>query len=214
MSDFVELAHRDRDHIRQLREEFPDDFPCPFYPEAGGLLEWAGTGAGDRLCWLTEGEPDGWPTVIWNFREGADRYDLGAADLLHAYLAGRLEIRLLGPAPAEPWFDSHRRASSLSFRLSDSASPALERLRLLRAALAPTADRGGFGGDEGTGQHRFKVVDRDWLVTYGTGFTHYLLVAVPPGDEDAAHAVIVAAARAMGCQVLGHGRESGSHSEG
>jgi hypothetical protein len=58
VSDFVQLAHRDRDHLRQLREQFPDDFPYPSYPEPGGLLEWAHTGAADRLCWLTQGPPD------------------------------------------------------------------------------------------------------------------------------------------------------------
>jgi hypothetical protein len=202
VSSFVKLAYRDRDHIRQLREEFPEDFPYPFYPEPGGLLEWASTGTGSRLCWLTEGEPDGWPVVVWNLREGAHRSDLGAVDLLHAFLGRRLDIDLLGPATEAPWFEPHRQRSSLSVGLSESDLPNLERLRILRAALAPTADRGGFGGDDGVGQHRFKALDRDWLVTYGTGSSHYILMEVLPGDEHLARTAVVDAAQAMGCQVL------------
>jgi hypothetical protein len=202
VSRFVELAYRDRDHLRQLREQFPGDFPYPFYPEPGGLLEWASTGSGDRLCWLTEGEPDGWPVVVWNLREGAYRYDVGAVDLLHAFLGGQLEIDLLGPTSEVPWFEPYRQRSSLSVRLSESELPNLERLRILRTVLAPTADRGGFGGDDGVGQHHFKVLDSDWLVTYGTGLSHYILMEVLPGDEHLARVAVVDAAQAMGCQVL------------
>ena len=43
-----------------FREANPDKCPYPYYPEAGGLLEWAGTDNGDRLCWATGGHPDTW----------------------------------------------------------------------------------------------------------------------------------------------------------
>jgi hypothetical protein len=48
----------------------------------------------------------------------------------------------------------------------------------------------------------FKVVDRDWLVTYGIGSAHYVLVEAPAEDAGLVPAVIVDAVRAMGCQVL------------
>lgn len=51
------------DQERGSRNSKPEKCPYPFYPEPGGLLPWAGTDNGDRVCWLTEGQPDGWTVV-------------------------------------------------------------------------------------------------------------------------------------------------------
>jgi hypothetical protein len=52
------------DADRELRAEFGDeDYPYPLYPEPGGLMVWATTSSGARLCWLTTGEPDEWQVV-------------------------------------------------------------------------------------------------------------------------------------------------------
>ncbi|CCH31770.1 SMI1/KNR4 family protein [Actinosynnema sp. NPDC047251] len=184
------------------REEWPEDVPHPLHPEPGGLLEWALTGNGDALCWLTEGEPDDWPTVVWNPRSGAARYEVGAVGLLHGYLSGRLDVPLLGAPPAVPWFDAHRELSHVHVRLSEGEGSHGDRLRILRDALHPTADRGGFDDGEGNRQDHFKAVDRDWRLTYENCYGHQVRVAFPPGDEVGARAVILAAVREMGCDVL------------
>src|SRR6185503_3653210 len=83
--DLVELH-------RPFREMAPEEFIHPLFPEPGGLLEWASTGDADSLCWLTVGEPNEWPTVVWNLRVGASRFEMGAVDLLYAYLSGQQEV--------------------------------------------------------------------------------------------------------------------------
>jgi hypothetical protein len=103
----VDLLKHARDllrHHQSFRDEAPEEFPHPLYPEPGGLLEWGGTGNGDRLCWLTTGDPDEWPVVVWNLCYYADLYDVGVVGFLHGYLSGRLQVENLGPAPAHPWF--------------------------------------------------------------------------------------------------------------
>jgi hypothetical protein len=185
-----------------VRAEDPEPFGYPLYPEPGGLLPWAGTGNGVQLCWLTEGESDAWPVVVFDYGYHCDRYDLGAVDLLYGHLSGRHPVPGLGRVHPVPWFDSSRERDHVNVRLSDGDRPYEERLRILRAALAPTADRGTFAGDGGARQDHFKAVERDWLLTYETAYSHQIRVAFPPHDALTAHAVITAAAHDMGCAVL------------
>lgn len=41
--------------------------------ELGGLLPWGATSNGDLLCWLTDGDPDTWPTVVWTCAAASSR---------------------------------------------------------------------------------------------------------------------------------------------
>ncbi|MFJ8911208.1 SMI1/KNR4 family protein [Amycolatopsis sp. NPDC102389] len=199
-----ELATAARDLLGMagpFRDDWPEAVPFALWPEPGGVLEWARTGNGDSLCWVTEGEPDGWTTVAWNPRAGADRYSLSAVSFLFAYLEGRLDSPLLGPPPPEPWFEPHRDRSHVYVRLSDGDSPYEQRLRTLRDALSPTVDRGSYDDGEGNRQHHFKAIGRDWLLTYEECYGHQIRIAFPPEDGGDARAVILAAADAMGCRV-------------
>ncbi|GAA1799336.1 hypothetical protein GCM10009682_21200 [Luedemannella flava] len=200
------LWHAGRLHqlLGESRAKNPDAVPFPLFPEPGGLLEWAGTGTGIALCWLTGGEPDSWPVVVFDYLYHKERYEVGAVDLLHGHFSGSRVIDGLDEPPRTPWFDAHRDREHVYVRLSDSAVPYAERLRILRAALAPTADRGSFvDEDEGddSRQDHFKAIDRDWQVTYETAYGHQIRVAFPPADAAAARSVIFAAARDMGCTV-------------
>ncbi|MEJ3744763.1 SMI1/KNR4 family protein [Actinomycetes bacterium KLBMP 9797] len=75
-----------------LREqEDPAQYPYPFHPEPGGLLGWATTHNGDWLCWLTAGEPDAWPVVVWQRRPmWYHRHEAGAVGFLYGWLTGRV----------------------------------------------------------------------------------------------------------------------------
>lgn len=185
----------------EFREMVPEAVPFPLYPEPGGVLEWARSGNGDSLCWLTEGEPGAWPTAVWNPRDSAQRHDLGAVAFLCEYFGGRLEVPLLGPPPPVPWFDPHRDLSRVYVQLSDGELSYEQRLRILRDVLSPTAYRGAHDGGEGARQYHFKAIARDWLLTYEDCYGHQIRVAFPPEDDDEAHTVILDAVRAMGCQV-------------
>ncbi|MEU7453077.1 SMI1/KNR4 family protein [Streptosporangium roseum] len=195
---------------RSFREKYPDECPYPFYPEPGGLLEWAGTDNGDSLCWLTEGEPDSWRVVVWNPRSVAyDAHDIGAVEFLHGWLSGRITTPILpGEVEASPWFEPFLEREHVYIRLSESESPYHERLRILRDALAPTADRGSYSDEDDHGdeddarQDHFAATDLGWLLTYETVYGHQIRVAFPPGDGERARVALFDAARRMGCQVL------------
>ncbi|SOB78751.1 hypothetical protein [Streptomyces sp. 1331.2] len=78
--------------FRAMREESSDLCPYRIYPEAGGLLAWAGNYNGDFCFWLTEAEdPDRWPVVVWRrgrFPDAWSRYDMGMAEFLLLVIAG------------------------------------------------------------------------------------------------------------------------------
>ena len=132
----------------------------------------------------------------------ACRYDVGAVEFLHSYLSGQRSVeRRSGAPPPVPWFDAHRERSHVYVRLSEGTLPYLERLRILREVLAPTADRGGYHEDDARQDH-FKAVERDWLLTYETAYGHQIRVAFPPADEERAGALTSEAVRAMGCHVV------------
>src|SRR5262249_45968163 len=139
--------------------------------------------------------------VVWDVRQGADRYDMGAAGLLTLYLGGHLRVPMLGPPPDVPWFDPVRDRVELRFDLSEGDRPYPDRLRALRDALAPTADRRTHVDQLGRRQDAFKATDRDWLLMYDNAYGHQIRVSVPPGDERAARRAVKRAAGAMGCRV-------------
>lgn len=95
---------------RSFRAVHPQNCPYPSYPEPGGLLEWAGTDNGDRLCWLTEGEPEGWITVAWNPRSWRyDTHDVGAAEFLLGWLTGGITTTIFDDAnEPTPWYTPFR----------------------------------------------------------------------------------------------------------
>ncbi|MFI6799676.1 SMI1/KNR4 family protein [Streptosporangium canum] len=200
----IQRAQRLLDRERSFRAKYPDECPYPFYPEPGGLLEWAGTDNGDALCWLTEGEPDGWRVVVWNPRSVAyDASDVGAVEFLHGWLSGRITTPILpGEVEPSPWFEPFREREHVYVKLSEGELPYHERLRILRDALAPTADRGCYSDEDGARQDHFAATDLGWSLTYETAYGHQIRVAFPPGDGERARVTLFDAARRMGCQVL------------
>src|SRR5262249_54774047 len=48
---------------RQSREEFPERFPYPYFPEPDGLLPWGVDENGNDYFWLTQGAPSNWIVV-------------------------------------------------------------------------------------------------------------------------------------------------------
>ncbi|MEU5401103.1 SMI1/KNR4 family protein [Streptomyces sp. NPDC005963] len=187
------------------RAEYPDEHPHPYYPEPGGLLMWAGTDNGDRLCWLTEGAPDTWRTVLWSPRSQRwEVHPLGAVGFLYRWLSGEPTGWLPEPQTAQPWFDPFVERAHVYLKLAGPVQDEPdypERLRILRAALAPTADRGAVDDGDGMRQDHFDVPDRGWKLTYETAYGHQIRLAHPPADEERARAAVLAAVRAMGCTV-------------
>lgn len=200
----VQQARQLLDGERSFRESDPDRCPYPFYPEPGGLLPWAGTDNGDRLCWSTDGEPDGWTVVVWNPRSWTyDAHDMGAVAFLHGWLSGRVTTSVFDDADeTAPWFEPFRERRHVCIGLSEGESPYQERLRILRDALAPTADRGFYDDGDGERQDHFAATELGWRLTYETVYGHQIRVAFPPADEERVRDTLFDAARRMGCQVM------------
>jgi hypothetical protein len=189
---------------RPFREANPDKCPYPYYPEAGGLLEWAGTDNGDRLCWVTDGQPDTWTVVAWNPRGWYyDAHDTSAVGFLHGWLSGGLDTTVFSANKhvTAPWFEPFRELDHVNIKLTDGRRAHSERLRILREALAPTSDRGGYARGE-TRQDHFAATERGWKLTYETAHGHRIRIAFPPEDEEQVRSTLFAAIHAMGCDVL------------
>lgn len=93
-------AHRLED-MRRWREDEPDRFPLPIFPEPGGLLPWGRSIRSDLFFWVTSSEdPAEWPVVV------ADQefawwvpYEGGVCDLLMEIVNGRFDTRPFGVDP-------------------------------------------------------------------------------------------------------------------
>ncbi|MEV6310056.1 SMI1/KNR4 family protein [Streptomyces sp. NPDC051840] len=198
----VRLAADLLDDYGPLRDDFPEDYPYPLFPEPGGLLAWAVTESAAHVCWLTEGPPETWPVVIWSRDDDYERFDCGAGAFLDGLTSRSIASELLHhDTGLAPWFDPAVELDHVYVRLTEGPRPYPERLRILRDALTPTSDRGGYE-HEGARQDHFAVDGRDWLLTYETAYGHQLRAAFPPGESAEARRAVLAAVERMGCQVV------------
>lgn len=191
------------DDFESARELWPEQYPYPFFPEPGGLLAWAVTESGTSLCWLTDGQPDAWPVVIWSRDDAYERFDCGAAEFLEGWISGRIISALLGGDPdLAPWFDRAVDRDHVYVGLGEGDLPYDETLRILRETLTPTADRGSYEHD-GSRQDKFVASETGWQLTYetGSGSGHQLRVAFPPADSERARRAVLTAVERMGCSI-------------
>ena len=89
--NFFEKGNVMLDGYRQLRASWPREYPHTAYPEEGGLLPWAVSDNGDELYWLTEGDPDQWPTVIVSRGVPHEEYRMPMGDFLAGLITRRIE---------------------------------------------------------------------------------------------------------------------------
>lgn len=186
-----------------MREQWPEEVPYPLHPEPGGLVVWGGDSAGGALCWITEGEPDGWETVHWQQRDGEfTPAGCGAPELL-----ARLLERRVAEAAEDceefdgPWFTPLRERVHVCLRLTEGPLPYAERLRLLRERLAPVQLRGGWANPDGARQDHFAATPSLWEITYETAYGHQIRITYPPAEEERVRTELLAAVGAMGCSV-------------
>lgn len=98
-ANLVDMARSDWDGYAFHKKNFPDIFSYPRYPDAGGLLPWADTINGDVIYWLTEGDCNSWPVVIFE-RGGTEHYNYGCG---MATFFGRL---IKGEIQGDPFPDN------------------------------------------------------------------------------------------------------------
>ncbi|MFE0459239.1 SMI1/KNR4 family protein [Kitasatospora sp. NPDC058965] len=179
-------------------------YPYPLHPAPGGLLVWGSTMDADRLCWLTGGEPEHWPVVVWSRDGDYETFAMRTAAFLAGWAGGRVRSELLAEMEPDlaPWFNAFRPRTHRCLKLTEGPHPHAERLRLLRAALAPTVDRGSWRSDAGdSGQDHFATVETDWLLTYDMSHPHQIRISFPPEDDARVRRELCAAVELMGCTV-------------
>jgi hypothetical protein len=75
---------------RDLRDEFPENYPLATWPQPGGFLPFASSIDGDDLGWLTQGDPDHWPLIVQpRERDQGPPLKTNLTDLLLGWLRGR-----------------------------------------------------------------------------------------------------------------------------
>lgn len=103
-TDFLGYYRHRLDDMRRWREDEPQRFPHPLYPEPGGLLPWAVTHRADLFFWRT----DTWSIVasdsefeVWEDVPGT------VCDLLTAVLTGTYDASRYGVdlSARAPWFE-------------------------------------------------------------------------------------------------------------
>ncbi|MFJ3928228.1 SMI1/KNR4 family protein [Streptomyces sp. NPDC090022] len=188
-----------------LRWDGRKRYPYPLHPAPGGALIWGTTMDADRLCWLTAGDPEHWPVVMWSRDGEYETFPMGAAEFIEGWTGGHVSSRHLADMEPDlaPWFNTFRPRNDRCIRLSEGPLPHAERLRMLRSALAPTADRGTWRTEDGqSGQDHFATTDTDWQLTYDMANPHQIRISYPPHDHGTVHRRLTAAIRLMACNIL------------
>src|SRR5262249_13026602 len=67
---FLACVEADCGTLRTLKQSRSEDVPFDVFPERPGLLPLGTDVNGNMMFWLTEGEPENWPVVVWP--EGGD----------------------------------------------------------------------------------------------------------------------------------------------
>ncbi|RKQ88213.1 hypothetical protein C8N24_6254 [Solirubrobacter pauli] len=96
--DIVTLTRETAELLETIYEDLRNDWlPHAFWPDQPGLLQW-GAAEIESLWWLTEGEPDEWPTVVMRDTEQIfDRFDMTATELLLGLIDGPSPTSLISP---------------------------------------------------------------------------------------------------------------------
>lgn len=88
------------------RDTWTDTEPTGIDAEPGELVTWGAASSADLFCWLTRGEPDKWPVVV--FSHGDDtwaQYDFGMTEFLHRVLDAQPGVEVMADTPL--WGQRH-----------------------------------------------------------------------------------------------------------
>jgi hypothetical protein len=89
--EFIEHVLRICGFERKSKQEFPQYFPYPIYPECPGFLPWGSDDNGNYYGWLTGGPADRWPVLSNAIRgEGYRLHDLAMTEYLAGVFRGEI----------------------------------------------------------------------------------------------------------------------------
>jgi hypothetical protein len=72
-----------------------NEFPYAVYPSKPGLFPWGTEASGGTYFWLTEGNPNHWPTIIED-ESSWERWNMPMTTFLAKFFKREIEPRLLG----------------------------------------------------------------------------------------------------------------------
>ncbi|MEU0035426.1 SMI1/KNR4 family protein [Streptomyces sp. NPDC006333] len=87
------------------RDTWTDTAPTEIEAEPEELVTWGAASSADLFCWLTRGEPDNWPVLV--FSHGDDtwiQHDFGTAEFLVRVLNAQPGVAVMAETPL--WGDS------------------------------------------------------------------------------------------------------------
>ncbi|QKW20425.1 SMI1/KNR4 family protein [Kitasatospora sp. NA04385] len=92
--DFIEHQRDTSENYAFFREDDPEEYPLPVWPEPGGFLPFATSRDGDELGWLAQGpDPDRWPLAIWpRHADQGPPLEGGLVDVLLAWLRREIDV--------------------------------------------------------------------------------------------------------------------------
>jgi hypothetical protein len=79
------------EEYEDMKAFYPNACPFPSFPEPGGLMPLGGDTNGGYAFWLTEGQADEWPLILYphGFNE-FERHSMRLVEFLVRWLSGRL----------------------------------------------------------------------------------------------------------------------------
>lgn len=81
---------------RVMKEEFPDDYPRPPYPERDSFFPWAVTDNGETFVWIVSGTPIEWKVGIHSVDQSIEEiYSMGTVEFLISLLRKEVKSRIL-----------------------------------------------------------------------------------------------------------------------
>jgi hypothetical protein len=81
--------------FRKLKRDEGDEFvPYNIYPESPGLFPWGEEVNGTSMFWLTKGNPDKWPIIVFAQGGKIERFDMSVSEFLSRLLNGELDSKI------------------------------------------------------------------------------------------------------------------------
>ncbi|MFJ2398987.1 SMI1/KNR4 family protein [Streptomyces sp. NPDC087843] len=87
------------------RDTWTDTAPTEIEAEPEELVTWGAASSADFFCWLTRGEPDNWPVLVFSHGDDAwIQHDFGTAEFLVRVLNAQPGVAVMAETPL--WGDS------------------------------------------------------------------------------------------------------------
>jgi SMI1-KNR4 cell-wall len=117
---FVELENEWLTLLRTSKA-YEDESYIPFgiHPDKPGLFHLGYDDGGRFVFWLTEGDPNEWPILVWTLEKTFQRIDDRLVDFLINLFSGKIDCWGAGHDAA--WFKAH--AKEITFRAAKPSKP-------------------------------------------------------------------------------------------